>query len=115
MRLITKGGHDWTGRFLWTLYAVRKNRGEQFIIVGEAVVLDVNGWSSFEELHSGKFKHVVQLYAFDLIALDGDDLHERHALRRHRVRRTPSSSTTKPRAGIPKRDPMRISVGVTPP
>ena len=41
---------------------------------GEAVVLGVDGVSDFGALHSGKCNDEVQLYAFDILALDGDDL-----------------------------------------
>jgi len=41
---------------------------------GEAVVLGVDGISDFNALHSGKYNDEVQLYAFDILALNGDDL-----------------------------------------
>jgi ATP-dependent DNA ligase len=53
--------------------AARKMRITQFIEGDEAVVLGVDGRSSFEDLRSGKFDDEVQLYTFDLIAMDGDD------------------------------------------
>jgi ATP-dependent DNA ligase len=37
VRLITKGGHDWTKRYPWIVEAARKNRVKQFILDGEAV------------------------------------------------------------------------------
>ena len=40
----------------------------------KAVVLGVDGISDFDGLHSGKFNDEVQLYAFDILALDGEDL-----------------------------------------
>jgi ATP-dependent DNA ligase len=36
--------------------------------------LGVDGVSDFNALHSGKHNEEVQLYAFDILALDGDDL-----------------------------------------
>jgi bifunctional non-homologous end joining protein LigD len=51
-----------------------KNRFKQFVIDGEAVVLDVDGIADFNALHSRKHDHEVQLYAFDILALDGEDL-----------------------------------------
>ena len=54
--------------------AARKNRFKQFVIDGEAVVLGVDGVSDFDALHFGKQNDEVQLYAFDILALDGDDL-----------------------------------------
>jgi bifunctional non-homologous end joining protein LigD len=38
------------------------------------VALGVDGISNFNALHSGKYDHEVQLYAFDVLAMDGDDL-----------------------------------------
>jgi ATP-dependent DNA ligase len=74
VRLITKGGYNWTDRYPWIVEAARKNRVRQFVIDGEAVVLGVDGVSDFDALHSGKQNDEVQLYAFDILALDGDDL-----------------------------------------
>ena len=39
-----------------------------------AVLLGVDGISDFDGLYSGKHNDEVQLYAFDILALDGDDL-----------------------------------------
>jgi ATP-dependent DNA ligase len=41
---------------------------------GEAAVLGVDGISDFNALHSCKHDHEVQLYAFDILAMDCDDL-----------------------------------------
>ena len=51
-----------------------KNRVKQFVIDGEAVVLGVDGIADFYALHSRRHNDEVQLYAFDCLALDGDDL-----------------------------------------
>ena len=40
----------------------------------EAVLLGVDGRSEFNGLHSRKHDDEVQLYAFDVLALDGEDL-----------------------------------------
>jgi ATP-dependent DNA ligase len=72
--LITKGGHNWTNRYPWIVEAALKNRHRQFVIDGEAVVLGVDGAADFNALHSRKHDHEVQLCAFDIMALDGDDL-----------------------------------------
>ena len=47
---------------------------KQFVIDGEAVILGVDGYSDFNALHSGKYNDEVQLLAFDVLAMDGDDL-----------------------------------------
>jgi bifunctional non-homologous end joining protein LigD len=74
VRLITKGGFDWTKRFPWIAEAALKNRQQHFVIDGEAVILGVDGYSDFNALHSGKHNDEVQLLAFDVPAMDGDDL-----------------------------------------
>ena len=74
VRLITRGGYDWTGRYPRIVESALKNRHRQFVIDGEAVVLGVDGVADFNALHSRKHDAEVQLYAFDVMALDGDDL-----------------------------------------
>ncbi len=69
VRLITKGGLDWTKRFPWIVETARKLRVKQFILDGETVVLGVDGMSSF----AGRHDHEAQFYAFDMLAHDGDD------------------------------------------
>ena len=53
---------------------MRLLRQKHFVIDGEAVVLGVDGISDFDALVSRKHDDEVQLYAFDLLALEGDDL-----------------------------------------
>jgi bifunctional non-homologous end joining protein LigD len=74
VRLITRNGHDWTDRYPWIVEAAHKNRIKQFVIDGEAVVLGVDGIPDFNALHSRKHDEEAQLYAFDIMALDGEDL-----------------------------------------
>jgi ATP-dependent DNA ligase len=74
VRLVTRGGYDWTKRFPWIAEAALKNRRRQFVIDGEAVVLRVDGVSDFNALHSRKQNHEVQFCAFGVLAIDGDDL-----------------------------------------
>jgi bifunctional non-homologous end joining protein LigD len=74
VRLITKD--DWTKRYPWIVEAASKNRMKQFAIDGEAVILGVDGYSDFNALHSGKHNDEVQLLAFDVLAMDGDDLRD---------------------------------------
>jgi bifunctional non-homologous end joining protein LigD len=56
--------------------AARKNRVQQLVIDGEAVVLGADGVSEFNALHSRKHDEQVQLYAFDAVALSGEDLRQ---------------------------------------
>jgi ATP-dependent DNA ligase len=44
------------------------------VIDGEAVLLGVDGISDFDGLYSGQHNDEVQLYAFDILAMDSDDL-----------------------------------------
>jgi bifunctional non-homologous end joining protein LigD len=74
VRLITRGGYDCSSRYPWIGESALKNRIKQFVIDGEAVVLGVDGISDFEALYSRKHDDEVQLYAFDILALDGKDL-----------------------------------------
>jgi bifunctional non-homologous end joining protein LigD len=74
VRLITRGGYNWTDRYPSIVEAALKNRVKQFVIDGEAAVLGVDGVSDFDALHSRRHDDEVQLYAFDILALDGDDL-----------------------------------------
>ena len=74
VRLITRNGYDWTKRYPWIVESALKNRMKQFVIDGEAVILGVDGVSDFDALHSGKHNEEVQLYAFDMLAGDGDDM-----------------------------------------
>jgi ATP-dependent DNA ligase len=74
VRLMTRGGHNWSDRYPWIVEAARKNRHRQFVIDGEAVVLGIDGVADFNALHSRKHDHEVQLYAFDIMAVDGEDL-----------------------------------------
>jgi bifunctional non-homologous end joining protein LigD len=72
MGLITKGGYNWTSRYPWIVEAARKLRPRRFVIDGEAIILGID--ADFDALHSGRHNDEVQLRAFDILALDGDDL-----------------------------------------
>ena len=74
VRLFTRNGHDWTDHYPLIVEAALKNRTGSFVIDGEAVLLGVDGISNFNGLHSRRHNDEVQLYAFDILALDGDDL-----------------------------------------
>jgi ATP-dependent DNA ligase len=76
VRLFTRGGHDWTKRFPWIAQAALKNRIKRFVVDGEAVILGVDGLSDFNALHSGKQNGEVQLCAFDVLAMDSEDLRD---------------------------------------
>ena len=71
MRLYSRNGYDWSDRYPWIVEAALKNRQQHFAIDGEAVLLGVDGISDFNGLHSRKQDDEVQLYAFDVLALEG--------------------------------------------
>ncbi|WP_346658353.1 hypothetical protein [Bradyrhizobium sp. 147] len=52
-----------------------KNREKHFV-VGEAVIVGVDGISDFDALHSRRHDHEVQLYAYDVLAVGGEDLRD---------------------------------------
>lgn len=74
VRLFTKNGHDFTGRYPLIGETALRIRTKQFVLDGEAVLLDLQGISDFDGLHSRQHDDEVQFYAFDILALDGDDL-----------------------------------------
>lgn len=92
IRIITRGGHDWTHRFAGIAAAAREFSPRTLILDGEAVVLDEQGRSSFSSLQKalggrGGKRNAGEaiFYAFDLLYLDGYDLtklgqHERRQM-----------------------------------
>src|SRR5207248_7915574 len=76
VHLLSRNGTDWTKRYPWIAEAALKHRQQHFVIDGEAVVLGVDGISDFNALHSRKHEHEVHLYAFDVLAMGGDDLRQ---------------------------------------
>ncbi|QPF81694.1 DNA ligase [Bradyrhizobium genosp. L] len=76
VRLSSKSGLDWTWRFPWIVETALELKPQRFVIDGEICVLDVRGISDFDALHSNRNNEEAQLYAFDLLALDGDDLRD---------------------------------------
>lgn len=81
LRILTRGGHDWTSRFPTIAHDVRELGLDTAILDGEAVVLDERGASDFGALQKAlggrggkKSAAGAILYAFDLLYLDGRDL-----------------------------------------
>jgi bifunctional non-homologous end joining protein LigD len=74
VRLISRGGYDWTERFPLVVSAALKLPLERFVLDGEVVVLDKDGVSDFDALASRKHDKRAMLYAFDLLAGEGEDL-----------------------------------------
>lgn len=81
VRVITRGGHDWTHRFPSIAAGAAELDAGSFILDGEAVVLDGAGRADFGLLQQalggrgGKAKaESAMLFAFDLLYLNGHDL-----------------------------------------
>src|SRR6478609_1982900 len=74
VRLFTRNGHDWSGRYPFITEAALRNRNSSFVLDGEAVLLGVDGISDFNGLHSRKHDDEVTFYAFDMLVSDGADI-----------------------------------------
>ena len=49
MRLITRGGYDWTKRYPWIVEAARKVRQQRFVLDDEAVILGVDRAENYRD------------------------------------------------------------------
>jgi bifunctional non-homologous end joining protein LigD len=76
VKVLSRSGLDWTWRYPMIVETARKIRKNRFVIDGEICVLDLQGISDFDALHSNRHNDEAQLYAFDLPALEGDDLRD---------------------------------------
>ncbi|NEI50505.1 ATP-dependent DNA ligase [Rhizobium leguminosarum] len=81
VRILTRGGHDWTPRFPTIEQAAKQLPVATAILDGEAVVLDEQGRSDFGLLQQSlggrggtKTSRNSVLFAFDLLYFDGHDL-----------------------------------------
>jgi ATP-dependent DNA ligase len=84
VRCFTRGGHDWADRFPAIADAASRIKAASFLIDGEAVIANEDGTPDFHALRSKRRGHEAVLYAFDLIALDGDDLRDLPLIERKR-------------------------------
>ncbi|MCP3395177.1 hypothetical protein NLM27_41270 [Bradyrhizobium sp. CCGB12] len=74
------------------------------MIDGKAVILGVDGTSDFNALHSRKLEHEVQLYAFDILSVGGENLlpfqlHMRKANLEQLLARWPDGDQSEARSG----------------
>src|SRR4051812_33890213 len=65
VRLFTRRGFDWSGRFPLIIEAARSLTAPSFVIDGEAVILGDSGMADFDALHSRRRDGEVRLIAFD--------------------------------------------------
>jgi ATP-dependent DNA ligase len=82
VRLYTRRGYDWTGRYPRIAQALRSLKVTSALIDGEAVWCGPDGVLSFDKLHSRAHDDQVFLYAFDLLELDGVDCRAQPLARR---------------------------------
>jgi len=74
VRLFTRAGNDFSGRFPFIAMAVGKLPVRSCLIDGEAIVCDENGLAVFELIRRHEAGERAVLSAFDLLELDGKDL-----------------------------------------
>ena len=74
VKLFSRRGDDLTSHFPLIVESLARLRPRSCIIDGGQVRCDDNGLPSFDRLRQCRHHGGVFLYAFDLIALDGDDL-----------------------------------------
>jgi ATP-dependent DNA ligase len=74
VRLFTRNGYDFTARYPKIVAAVESLPVKSCLIDGEAIVVDERGLPVFDALRYRLRDHAAVLCAFDLIALDGQDL-----------------------------------------
>ena len=77
VRLITRNGNDFTSRFPLAAAAVAALPANSFLIDGEAIVTNAKGLAVFGLIRQRRHGGDAVLIAFDLIALDGEDLRRR--------------------------------------
>jgi bifunctional non-homologous end joining protein LigD len=73
-RLITRNGNDFTTRFPLAAAAVASLPANSFLIDGEVIVTNAKGLAVFDLIRQKRHGDDAVLIAFDLIALDGEDL-----------------------------------------
>jgi bifunctional non-homologous end joining protein LigD len=74
VRLLTRNGYDFAGRFPLAAAAVAALPARSSLIDGEAIVCDANGLAVFDLLRRRWGGDDVFLCAFDLLELDGRDM-----------------------------------------
>jgi hypothetical protein len=73
---VTRRGYDWSGRYPAIAVTATLLRARSFTLDGEAVVCGPDCVAIFDALHCRGTVTEAMLYAFDLLALDGEDLRD---------------------------------------
>src|ERR1700741_3829382 len=76
VRLITRAGNDFSGRFPFIAMSVGKLPVRSCLIDGEAIVCYENGLAIFDLIRGHGSKASAVLWAFDLLELEGKDLRQ---------------------------------------
>ncbi|MCA0025455.1 MULTISPECIES: ATP-dependent DNA ligase [unclassified Mesorhizobium] len=80
IRLLTRRGHDWTGRYKVLAEEAAAIEAETFILEGETIMINEAGLSDFHALQAAVSKRTpsrdLYLVAFDLLYLNGHDLRD---------------------------------------
>jgi bifunctional non-homologous end joining protein LigD len=74
VRVITRGGYDWSDRYPAIVSAARRLPSKRFLIDGEGVVEGSDGVANFALLHSRQHDARCYLIGFDLLELGKRDL-----------------------------------------
>jgi bifunctional non-homologous end joining protein LigD len=72
--LVTRAGNNFASRFPLIAAAIAALPVRSCVIDGEAIACDENGLSVFDLLHYQRCDQIVTLCAFDLLAVDGEDV-----------------------------------------
>jgi bifunctional non-homologous end joining protein LigD len=75
VRLYSRKAIDWTARLPAIAKGAALLKAKSFTLDGEAVVIGPDGLTDFEALRRRGAGDIAVLYAFDLMELDGNDLH----------------------------------------
>jgi ATP-dependent DNA ligase len=74
VRLITRNGNDFTGRFPFIAITVASLPVRSCLVDGEAIVCNKNGLAVFDLIRNHRTGAAAEYCAFDLLELDGRDL-----------------------------------------
>ncbi|WMJ76072.1 MULTISPECIES: DNA ligase D [unclassified Sedimentibacter] len=89
VRLITRNGNDYAKRFQNVAHSIINwSDGRSMVLDGEMTVTDESGRTDFNALQNymknPKFQNLIYI-VFDILALDGEDLRERHLIERKKI------------------------------
>jgi bifunctional non-homologous end joining protein LigD len=74
VRLFTRNGHDWTNRYPWIIADVAGLPASHAVLDAECCCAGVDGVTDFNALHSRMNDSEAFAYAFDLLAVDSEDI-----------------------------------------